>query len=191
MKTISGRPRRAWRRGRGKRRARGDLLEPVAQLRMLRSPVKMRVAGFHAEAAGERDLRHAERAMHQRVVDLRLPEIHHPPGALRLMLENAWRTLVLRSCELSAPHRYTIDHAPCQRFEAARFRALVAGRRIEGRRCVEVIQVGADEGGFLETDAVVTHEVGDAARRIDAVIRAVRNARLRDDDLDAALQAFL
>src|SRR5438309_10673045 len=154
---------------------------------MPRPPVKMRIAGFHPEAAGKRDLRHVERAAHQRMVDLRLPQLGHSPGALRLVLEDAGRALVLRSRELSAPDGETVQHASRQRFETPRIPALFTGRRIEGRSPIEMVEVRADHGGFFQPDAVVTHEIGNAARWIDAVVRTVRDARLRGDDLDAAL----
>jgi len=78
-----------------------------------------------------------------------------------------------------------------QGFEATRFQGLVAILQMKGRMALQVIEVGADESGFLHANAIVPHEIGDAAGWIDAVIGAVRNARLRGDSLHPALQSLL
>ena len=63
--------------------------------------------------------------------------------------------------------------------------------RSKSRLAVEMIEVGADDCGFFQADAVVTDEIGDATRWIDAVVRTVRQTCLRDDDFDATLQSLL
>ena len=63
------------------------------------------------------------------------------------------------------------------RASASRRRASHAGSpagRAERRLAVESIEVGADDRRFLHADAVVAHQVGNAARRIDLVVRAAR-----------------
>jgi hypothetical protein len=66
-----------WRRRHCKRRARCDGGEPIAQLRVSRPPVKIGKPRFEPEGAGECELRHIEYAMHQRMIDLPLPQIDH------------------------------------------------------------------------------------------------------------------
>jgi hypothetical protein len=53
-----------------------------------------------------------------------------------------------------------------------------------------MIEIKADERRVFQSLAVVTHEVRHAAGRIDLVIRAIRDARLRDDDFHAARELF-
>jgi len=62
---------------------------------------------------------------------------------------------------------------------------------IEHRLAIELIEVGANGRGLFQADAVVTDQIGDATRRIDAVVRTVRKARLGGNDVDPALQPFL
>ena len=59
-----------------------------------------------------------------------------------------------------APNRKAIQHASRRRLETARLPPLVTGWQIEGRLAIEVIEIGADKRGFLQPDAVVTHEIG-------------------------------
>ena len=51
-------------RGRCDRRSGGDMVEPIAQLRVPRPPVKIGNANFEPEGTGERDLRQVKGAAH-------------------------------------------------------------------------------------------------------------------------------
>ena len=53
------------------------------------APAKARIARFQPERARERDLLHVERASHDRVVDLALPNIDQPPRALGLVVNHS------------------------------------------------------------------------------------------------------
>jgi hypothetical protein len=127
----------------------GDVAEPIAQLRVPRSPVKIGIPSFEPEGAGERNLRQVECAAHQRMVDLRLPEVSHSSAAVCFVLEDCGRTLVLRPQDLAAPNCESVHHASRQGFETARLPRLVTGWQIKGRVAVEVIEVGADDSGFF------------------------------------------
>ena len=80
-------------RGRCDRRAAGDVVEPIAQLRVPRPPMKIGNASVEPEGTGERDLRQVEGAAHQRMVDFYLPEVGHPFTAVCFV----WRTVGDRS----------------------------------------------------------------------------------------------
>src|SRR5688572_29817989 len=125
------------------------------------------------------------------MVDLGLPEVRHAHAALRFVAEDRRRLLVLSPHDLAAPDRESVQHASRHGLETARLPPLVTRRQIENRFTVEVIEPGADDGGFLQPDAVVTNEIGHAARWIDAVVRTVRETGLGKDDLDPALQSLL
>ena len=56
--------------------------------------MKIGIPSFEPEGAGERNLRQVECAAHQRMADLRLPEVGHAPAALCFVLEDGGRTLV-------------------------------------------------------------------------------------------------
>jgi hypothetical protein len=69
--------------------------------------------------------------------------------------------------------------------------SLLAARQIERRLAVQVIEVRANQRGLLHPDAVVAHEIGDAAGWIDAVVGTVGRPCLRDDRLHPAFQSLL
>ena len=125
------------------------MAEPIAQFRVPRPPAKIRNPSFEPEGTGERDLRQIEWAAHQRMVNLHLPAVGHSSAALCFVLENRGRTLVLRPQDLAAPNCESVQHASRQGFETARLPRLITDWQIEGRVAVEVIEVGADDSGFL------------------------------------------
>ena len=57
--------------------------------------------------------------------------------------------------------------------------------------CRPVIEVRADDSGFLERNTVVAQQIGHSPRWIDGVVGTIRNACLGDDRLDAVLQSLL
>src|SRR5712691_6563045 len=190
---LQSRPRtmmRGWccRRERG---TRGDASEPIAQLWVPRPPVQIGVAGLEHESAGERDLRQIEFASHHRMLDLRLPEVGHASATVRFVPDDRRRALMLRSRDFAPPNRDPVQHTCRQGAETARLPYKVSPRQIKGWMAIKVIEIGTDDGGFLQSDAVVTDQIGDSARWIDAVVRAMREARLSGDDLHPALQPLL
>src|SRR6185436_8554040 len=112
------------------------------------------------------------------MTDLALPEVRHPARALRLVTDDAGRALAFRPGELPVPYRETVDHAARQPFEPARLPALLAGRQSVYGLAVEPIEVITDQRGFFQADAIVAHEVRHPPGRVDAVVRALRRARL-------------
>ncbi len=109
----------------------------------------MGTSSFEPEGAGERDLRHVQRASHQRMVNLQRPEVGHANAAVGFVLEDRRRALVPGTAEFAAPYGESIQQAPRQRFETARLLRLLPLRRIEGGFALEVIEIGADESRFL------------------------------------------
>src|SRR5689334_21502078 len=136
------------RSGRSEGRPRGDRLVPGAQRRVPRPPVEVRVARFHAERAGEREVDHVERPLHQRMGDLALPEIGHAHGAIGFVRDHARRALVLRARRLAPPDRETVEHAPRERFEPP---SLPAGG-LELRLALELVEVVADDLRLLHAN---------------------------------------
>ena len=63
-----------------------------------------------------------------------------------------------------------------------------ATRVMEARLTIEAVEIGADELAVLHANAGVIDEIGNAARGVDLVVRAVCGARFRLDDLDAILE---
>ena len=97
------------------------------------------------------------------MVDLRLPEIKQPFATARLVQEDGGRTLVLRPRDLARPNRESVEHASGQRFETPPLPCLLSLRPIENRFALELIKKGADCGGLLKADTVITNQVGHAA----------------------------
>ncbi len=151
----------------------------------------MGISSFEPEGAGERDLRHVQRASHQRMVDLQLPKVGHASAAVCFVLEDRGRALVRGPLELAAPYGEPVQQASRQGFETTCLPRLLPFRRIEGGFALEVIEVGTDESRFFQRDAVVTAEIGHATGGIDMVVRTVRDTRLCDEDLDSVLQSLL
>jgi hypothetical protein len=158
---------------------------------MSRAPVEVGVARLDAERASEGELRHVERAAHVPVLDFPLPQIKHARRPIGLVPDHARRALVRRTVQLAQPDRQPVHQASRQRLQPARFPSRFPGRQGEGRLAVQLVEPGADHGGLFHSHPVVAHEVGNAARGIDLVVRAVRTAGLREDDFDPAFQAFL
>ena len=77
-----------WRHSRCERWARSDAVEPVGQPGVPGAPAEIWNSSVESKGAGERDLRHGERAAHQRMADLPLPQIGHPPAALSFVQED-------------------------------------------------------------------------------------------------------
>src|SRR5512147_960987 len=173
-------------RSRRERGPRGNAVEPFGQLRVPGAPAKTRIARFEAKGACERDLDHIERPAHERVLDFALPGVRHASGAIRLVLNDPRRALVRGPQYLAAPDGKAVQHASRQCFEAACLPRSITARRIERRLAIQMVEVGANESGFLHADAVVTHQIGDAAGRIDAVVGTVRSACLCGDRLHPA-----
>src|SRR3990172_2879659 len=182
---------RRWWRGHSERRACGNVVEPSAQLRVPRPPAKIGIPSFEPEGSGECDLRQIECAAHQRMVDLCLPEVSDSSAAVCFVLENSGRTFILGPQDLATPNCESVQHASRQGFETARLPRLVSGWQIEGWVAIEVIEVSADDCGFLQPHAVVTDEIGNATRWINGVVGTVRKTCLCGDDLDSALQPLL
>src|SRR6266481_252190 len=90
---------------RGESGTSGDAAEPIAELWVPRPPVQIGIAGFEPESTGERELRQIQGALHDRMIDLRLPEVGHSSAALRFVRDNRRRTLILRSRDLASPNR--------------------------------------------------------------------------------------
>ncbi len=109
----------------------------------------MGTSSFEPEGAGERDLRHVQRASHQRMVDLQLPEVGHANAAVGFVLEDRRRALVPGPAEFAAPYGEPVQQAPRQRFETARLPRLLPVRRIEGWFAIKLIELGADESRLL------------------------------------------
>src|SRR5688572_11758677 len=103
-----------------------------------------------------------------RMPDLPLPELEQASGPVDFVPNHPGRALVHRPVQLAQPDREAIHQASRQPFEPARFPACFGERRL----AVELVEVGADRLGFLQPHAIVTHEIGDAARGIDLVVRA-------------------
>ena len=99
--------------------------------------------------------------------------IGHPFTAIGFVLDNGRRLLVFRPGDLAAPNGESVQHASRHRFETARFLSLIACWQIEKRLAVQLIEIGTDESGFLQPNAVVADEIRDATRRIDLVVRTV------------------
>src|SRR3954470_1453978 len=168
-----------------------DRSEPFAQFRMPAAPEKTRIARFHAKAAAQRNVNHVESAAHQRMIDFALPHIHHPPGAIRFVLNDARRSLVLGPRQLAAPDGKAIHHAPRQRFEASPIPELITAGQIERRLAVEMIQVCANNRRFLQPRAVLTHQIRNPTGWVDFVVRTIGDARLGRNYLHPLFQALL
>src|SRR5687767_5028867 len=96
-------------------------------------PPEVGMAGLESEAAGKRDLRHVERPAHERMADLRFPQVDHPFAARGLVPDDRGRALVRGPVEFPEPHRQPVYHAPCQGLETERYPRLLTRRPIEGR----------------------------------------------------------
>src|SRR3954468_21659405 len=126
-------------RGRYERRPGSDCFKPRAQPGMSGTPAKPRVARFEAEGARESDVDHVEPAAHQRMINFALPDIHHAPGAICLVLDHPGRTLVLSPRNLAAPDGKPIHQASRQRFKAPPLPRLIPARQIERGLALEMV----------------------------------------------------
>lgn len=144
---------------------------------MSRMPEKPGVASFKAERTGERNLDHVERVPRQRMVDFTLSDVCHASRTVRLMLKvpvNARSRIEVSR----VPILRAIQHASSQSFGATPLQPPTIGRQIECRPAIQMIEICANESGLLQSNALLGYEVRDATRWINAVVRAVRGARL-------------
>jgi len=86
-----------------------------------RAPVELAAARRHAERAGEGELGHVERPVHDGVADLLLPEAGEALHAALLVLDRRRRALVLGTHDLAQPYREPVEEAARDGLEAARF----------------------------------------------------------------------
>ena len=77
--------------------------------------------------------------MEHRLINLLLPKIHHPPGAVCFMQKYGRRPLVFRPSVFAAQHGESVQHASREGFEAACFPRLRTRWQIERGLAIKAI----------------------------------------------------